>query len=192
MREIEARAGRARGVGGDLRAVRKARRMTLTDLALKVGRSIGWLSQVERGLTEPTFEDLRRLARALDQPISFFFGPPVGPADEQGYIVRAGRRRVLGTVDGGLVQELLSPDLGGSFELLRSVHHPGDASEEEVMRPTEEAGYVVSGKFELSIGERTFALGPGDSFRFLREPIRWRNPGSEPCVVIWVIAPPVF
>lgn len=192
MRAIEARAGRAQGIGADLRAVRKARGLTLSRLALEVGRSIGWLSQVERGLTEPTIDDLRRLARALDQPISFFFGPADGPPEERGHVVRAGRRRVLGTVAGGLLEELLSPDLGGSFELLRSTFHPGAAVHEELQRPTEEAGYVVSGEFEICIGGRTFRLGPGDSFRLAREPFRWRNPGSVPCIVIWVIAPPVF
>ena len=43
-------AERAQGVGGDLRALRKARGLTLTELALKVGRSVGWLSQIERDL----------------------------------------------------------------------------------------------------------------------------------------------
>ena len=179
-------------IGGDLRALRKARGMTLSELALKVGRSVGWLSQIERNLSAPGIDDLRRLADALDQPLSLFFGAPRAPDEERGYVVRADNWRTLGTAEAGLEEQLLSPDLGGSFEIIRSVFAPGAELTEPASRPTEEAGYVVSGQLDLWIGERHFRLSPGDSFRFAREPYRWRNPGSEPCVAIWVIAPPVY
>ena len=38
-------------LGQDIRALRKTRAMTLQDLAEAVGRSVGWLSQVERSQT---------------------------------------------------------------------------------------------------------------------------------------------
>ena len=183
---------RADGVGADLRALRKARKLTLAALARQVGRSVGWLSQVERDVTTPTIRDLRRLADALGQPMSLFFGQPAVPEDERGYVVRLDARRALGAAEEGLTEMLLSPDLGGSFEIVRSVFDPGAELDEFVQRPTEEAGYIISGNLDLWIGERCFALGPGDSFRFAGEPYRWRNAGPEPAVAIWVIAPPVY
>ena len=60
----------ARTLGADLRALRKARGLTLIDLADTLGRSVGWLSQVERDMSEPTISDLRDMARALDVSIS--------------------------------------------------------------------------------------------------------------------------
>lgn len=183
---------RAEGVGADLRALRKARKLTLTELSLKVGRSVGWLSEVERDLKEPTIGDLRRLAEALDQPLSLFFGRPPGAENERGYVVRNTHRRALGNAEEGLVEQLLSPDLSGSFEIVRSVFDAGAELIEPAIRATEEAGYVIEGQLDLWVGERYFNLGPGDSFRFAHEPYRWRNPGDEPCVVIWVIAPPVY
>ena len=190
--EAAAKLERATGVGADLRALRKARGLTLSELALKVGRSVGWLSQIERDLTEPAIDDLRKLAHALEQPMSLFFGAPDAPADERGYVVRADNWRSLGSSEGGLVEQLLSPDLGGSFEIVRSVFAPGAVLPEPATRPTEEAGYIVSGQLEMWIAERHFILNPGDSFRFTREAHRWRNPGIEPCIAIWVIAPPVY
>ena len=183
---------RASGVGADLRALRKARRLTLAELARKVGRSVGWLSQVERDLAEPTISDLRRLADALEQPMSLFFGPDPAPESERGYVVRWNARRRLGTAEEGLTEQLLSPDLSGSFEIVRSVFDAGAERREFVTRPTEEAGYLVAGELELWIGARHFHLRPGDSFRCAREPFRWRNPGTEPAVAVWVIAPPVY
>ena len=116
---------RASGVGADLRALRKARGLTLAGLALEVGRSVGWLSQVERDLAEPTISDLRRLADALEQPLSLFFGPSNAPEDERDYVVRWNSRRALGSAAEGLTEQLLSPDLSGSFEIVRSVFDPG-------------------------------------------------------------------
>ena len=190
--QLDADTDRAPGVGQDLRALRKSRGLTLAELALKIGRSVGWLSQIEREVREPTISDLRKLADALNQPMSLFFGPTEAAGEERGYVVRADNWRSLGTSEEGLVEQLLSPDLGGSFEIVRSVFAPGAELAEPATRPTEEAGYIISGELELEIGPRRFRLRPGDSFRFAGEPYRWRNPGTEDCVAIWVIAPPVY
>lgn len=178
--------------GHDIRALRKARGMTLAELALRLGRSVGWLSQVERGLSVPSITDIRSFAEMFGVSISFFFGHEAASEAEQGVIVRSGRRRALGTSESGLVEELLSPDLGGVFETLRSVFAAGASMEKPVLRETEEAGYLVSGLFEIEIDGTWHSLEPGDSFRFKAKPFRWRNPGAENAVVVWVIAPPVY
>ncbi|PBB36786.1 XRE family transcriptional regulator [Mesorhizobium sp. WSM3879] len=179
-------------LAGDIRALRKARGLTLAEIALKLDRSVGWVSQVERGLSVPSLGDLRAFAELFGVPLSLFFSHDVPAEEERGVVVRAGSRRSLGTSESGLVEELLSPDLGGSFEMLRSVFAPGAELNTEARRPTEEAGYVASGTFELEIGGVWHRLSEGDSFRFEGKPFRWRNPGAEPAVVIWVVSPPVY
>jgi len=179
-------------LAGDIRALRKARGLTLAEIALKLGRSVGWVSQVERGLSMPSLADMRAFATLFDVPISLFFGHDVPDERERGTIVRAGRRRALGTSETGLVEELLSPDLGGSFEMVRSVFAPGAELTARSLRQTEEAGYVVSGTFEIEIDGAWHRLMAGDSFRFEKKTYRWRNPGTEPAVVIWVVSPPVY
>ena len=182
----------SRTVGADLRALRKARSLTLTELAVRLGRSVGWLSQVERGLSDPSIADLRNLAEVFDVSVSFFFAPGEAHDGDSAYVVRADARRSLGDPAAGLVEELLSPDLGGAFEMLRSRFAPGAEMTTFQTRPTEEAGYIVAGRLDLWIGEECFHLGPGDSFRFRGEPYRWRNPGKLEAVAIWTIAPPVY
>ncbi len=179
-------------LGRDLRALRKTRGLTLSELALKVGRSVGFLSQVERGISELGIDDLRALAAALEAPLSWFLVHEDQPEEERGHVVRAAGRRHIGSAETGLTEELLSPDLGGSFEVLRSVFAPGAERKQVITRDTEETGYLVAGELELWIGGRHFHLQAGDSFRSAREPTRWRNPGKIPCEVIWVISPPVY
>ena len=180
------------GIGADIRALRKSRRLSLAELALQTGRSIGFLSQVERGISEPAISDLRKLADIFEVPLGFFFTGAETDDSDRGHVVRADRRRHLGNPEDGLVESLLSPDLGGRFEMFHCVFQPGSELPEQITRSSEEAGYVVSGRLELWIGDRHFVLEPGDSFRFRAEPYRWRNPCKTETVVVWVISPPVY
>lgn len=181
-----------RSLGADLRALRKARGLTLSDLAQVLGRSVGWLSQVERDLSEPSISDLRAIAGAFDVPMSFLFAHASAPAEEQGIIVREGARRRMGSGEEGLIEELLSPDLSDDFEVIHSTFRPGSKMQRPAARSTQEVGYVVSGRLDLSIGGRAFTVRPGDSFRIRHETYAWANPYEDPCVAIWVIAPPVY
>ncbi|MFD3190325.1 helix-turn-helix domain-containing protein [Sedimentitalea sp. HM32M-2] len=179
-------------LGADLRALRKARGLTLAELAEALGRSVGWLSQVERDLSEPSVADLRRIAAHLSVPMSLLFGTAAATQDEAGYVVRKDNRRTIGSDQAGLVEQLLSPDLTDDFEMVLSTFLPHAESEDPHSRATQEVGYLISGRLDLEIGPRRFTLHPGDSFRIRGEPFRWINPYDEPAVAIWVIAPPVY
>lgn len=183
---------RAEGVGPDLRALRKARGVTLAALSAAAGRSVGWLSEVERGLSEPTLADLRRIADHLFVPLGIFFGDPETPKEEQGVIVRRGSGRVLSECSAGLGEELLSPDLRGEFELLRRTFAPGVGVTKRVSGQKEQAGYVIAGEFEIQVDGRWFELHQGDSIRLKGEPYFWRNTGDQDAVLIWVTTAPVY
>ena len=179
-------------LGADLRALRKARGLTLTDLAEALGRSVGWLSQVERDKSEPSISDLRQIAKCLDVPMSMLFAHSTAPSHEQGFIVRAEARRPMGSGEEGLVEELLSPDLTDDFEMVHSTFAPQSRMQIPAKRPTQEVGYMISGRLKLRIGAQEFDVGPGDSFRIRNETYQWENPYNEPAIAIWVIAPPVY
>ncbi len=179
-------------LGRDLRALRKSRGLTLNQLAELSKRSVGFISQVERGLSDPSIKDLRMLAQVLNVPVSLLFMSDEPATIERDYIVRKGARRSLGTKIDGIVEELLSPDLGGSFEMFRSVIEPFTEQAEPVMRQTEEAGYIVQGTIDIWIDEQKFSLCTGDSFRFDHKPCRWHNTGNIQAIIIWVVSPPVY
>jgi transcriptional regulator with XRE-family HTH domain len=181
-----------RSLGKDLRAIRKSRGLTLEDVCQLLGCSIGWLSQVERDLSTPSIADLRQLSQILGVPISLLFGEAAVPPEERGYVVRAGARRLMGSAEAGLTEELLSPDLTDSFEVIHSTFAPLSRIEAPVRRQTQEVGFVLSGRLKLVISERPFEVGAGDSFRIRDEWYTWDNPYAEAAVVIWVISPPVY
>lgn len=179
-------------MGADLRALRKARGLTLAALGGLLSRSVGWISQVERDLSRPSIDDLRSFATAFDVPVSLFFGQSTAPQDELGYVVRKAARRKIGSGVAGLVEEMLSPDLTDDFEVVHSVFQPNAQLSTPNARPTQEVAYLISGKLDLTIGGREFTLLPGDSFRIRGETYSWANPYPQPAIAIWVIAPPVY
>lgn len=179
-------------LGADLRALRKSRGATLVDMSEALGRSVGWLSQVERDKSDPSITDLRQIAGFLDVPVSLLFRHAAGPAEEAGHVVRAAARRPIGSEPAGLVEELLSPDLTDDFEMVHCTFAPHARIKDAVTRPTQEVGHVISGQLDVEIAGRIHSIGPGDSFRIRGEPFRWHNPCPDPAVAIWVIAPPVY
>lgn len=179
-------------LGADLRALRKRRGLTLTEMADTLGRSVGWLSQVERGLSDPTAQDLKHIAAEMDVSYDMLFRREATPEHEAAHIVRASARRPIGSHVEGLVEELLSPDLTDDFEVVHSTFQPHSRIRVPVTRPTQEVGYVLSGQLDIEIENVTHTINPGDSFRIRGEPFRWANPYQTPAVAIWIIAPPVY
>lgn len=179
-------------LGGDLRALRKSRGMTLEHLGRALDVSVGWLSQVERDISTPDTETLKQIAREFRVPLSLFFGQAQGPENEVGRIVRAAQRREIGEREGGLVEALLSPDLTDDFEVIHSTFMPGSKRENATFRPTQELAYLVSGQLDIWLDGEFFAIHTGDSFRIRDQKMRWSNPYNNPAVAIWVIAPPVY
>ncbi len=180
-----------RTLGADLRALRKSRGLTLIALAESLGKSVGWLSQVERDISEPSIADLREIAAILNVQLASLFRAVAIPGEE-GLIVRANARRPIGSRTAGSVEELLSPDLTDDFVMIHTTFEAGSALEKTAKRPTQEVGYVVSGEFDLTVDDTVYHLCAGDSFRLRGQSYRWANPHNTACTVIWTIAPPVY
>ena len=181
-------------VGSEIRSLRNARDITLQDLGAATGLSIGYLSQIERGISSPAVDALYAISRALGVTISWFFKPSdEASALERDIVVRARQRRQL-TFSPGIVDELLSPNLDRQLELLRCTFAPGATSGEVAYAHRgEETGIVISGRLEVWVGEKHFVLEEGDSFAFESHlPHRYRNPGRTKAVVIWAITPPSY
>ena len=57
----------------------------------------------------------------------------------------------------------------------------------------EEGGVILSGRLEVTVGNKVQVLTAGDAYRFnSRLPHRFRNTGSEDCVIVSACTPPSF
>lgn len=182
-------------LGDEIRHMRKAKGLTLSGLSRRTGLSIGYLSQVERGISGLSIKALKQVSDAMGVQIARLFQEmePV-PAEEQGIVVRANRRRRMSFSGLGITDDLLSPSLSGQLEMLLCTLAPGSSSgDEPYTHKGEEAGFILSGSLELWVGKRHFVMRQGDTFTFKStQPHRYRNPGPVDTVVVWVITPPTY
>ncbi|WP_298910508.1 cupin domain-containing protein [uncultured Aliiroseovarius sp.] len=180
-------------LGEEIRALRKAKRMTLGQLGQATGLSNGFISQIERGQNRPSVTALFKISRALGVSIGWFF-PTSNTVDasRDAHVVRREERRSI-EYDDGIRDELLTPGLGGQLELLSCRFPPGSGVENEYSHEGDEAGVVIRGALDLWVGKKLYHLKEGDSFAFdSATPHRYRNPTQDETVVIWVITPPNF
>lgn len=185
-------------LGAEIRHLRRARQLTLQQLSTICGRSISFLSKIERGSARPSLPALQDIAEALDVQIGWFFdeSDPV-PDEERPYVVRAGRHRRLTYSDMsstdylGMEDHLLSAGLDGSLAMGMSRYRPGGSTGDDMQsHEGEEAGLVTAGTIDLTLDGETFALAVGDSFSFPSHlPHRYENSCEAEAMIVWANTP---
>ena len=182
-------------MGAQIRALRKAKGLSLQQLSEACGLSIGLISQIERGLSSPSVKALRSVVEALGVTVAWLFHHGAAPLPEDdGLVLRSDRRRRLSFSDGAVTKELLSPELNSRLELLIVEIAPGGESGKLAYTHNgDEGGLVIEGEFELWVDNRLYHLKEGDAFGFASSrPHRFRNPGNRRTRVIWAITPPTY
>jgi len=180
------------GLGRAIKAARLDKGLTVERLGRHAGVSAGLISQLERGLGNPSFLTLQRLAEALELPFGYFMQ---GPQSQAGMVVRAGeRKRLIVPHPTEIVHELLTPDLRGSLEVLRTSVPAGWSNEAQPFHhPGEECVHVLQGTLQVTVGNASFDLAEGDSITYDSATVHWyTNPTEEPALIIGAVTPPSF
>ena len=179
-----------------IRQIRKAKGFTLRDMAEKTGISSNYLSQIERGETNPSIGTIKRITNALGVPFMGLANENPGPntANQKVAIVRKDMRKVLVFPKSKLKQYLLTPDLQRKLEVLYGEVEPSEEYEEVWYgHEGEEFGFILEGRYEVTIEDEVHILEEGDCIYFQSHlPHKMRGIGSKPCKTIWVITPPSF
>lgn len=153
-------------IGKRLRARRRALKMTLQDVADGAGFSVGFISQIERGITVPSLTSLIAVCRTLKADIGSFFQPPRVETP----ITRRDGRPVYGlggTPGTAVTYERLSASFPGYVLRSTLIHAPSGFHSEPMSHEGEEIYFIVDGALTIEIdGERT-VLQAGDSAHFL-------------------------
>src|SRR3989344_8240231 len=130
-----------------IRDLRKHKNLTLGELAARIDRSVGFLSQVERGLSRPTVADLTAISETLGVPTTYFYSLPKPMALP--WVTRPDERRTLYYAD-GITDIMVSPKMRASFSMLESQLEPGASSGDRHMKDSsEQGGYVLEGELTL-------------------------------------------
>ncbi|MGK9235247.1 cupin domain-containing protein [Inquilinus limosus] len=175
-------------VGARIRALRHAQGLSLETVAARSGLSIGFVSQVERGLSSPSLKVLTTIGDVLGVGLAGLFGPaPAEGADP--VVMRRTERPGLNLWRSGITKQLLSPAGDGGLSLFLVTMEPGASTGDEFYAHAgEEAGTVLEGEMALTVDAESWTLAAGDGFRFAsRRPHRFANPSADAqAVVLWV------
>jgi transcriptional regulator with XRE-family HTH domain len=188
-----------KGVGARVRLLRKARGLTLDQLVERCGVSIGTLSQLERGLANPSLAILAQVAHGLGTALPSLLDVPTGASP----VVRRGERTRLqlhdgasgdGTTSEGVTYELLTPGVDRLLEVLWVETEPGHSTESTpFVHAGEEVGIVIQGVSEVHVGHETYVLHQGDAITYASSIPHWfRNPSRHRNKIVQIITPPTW
>ena len=200
-------------LGQNIRNERYKRKLTLEQVAEKTSLSKSFLSNVERGLSQPSISSIMKIAKTFGMSVVDLFQDstqPVGPVEdtsqannlnEANYVsdiqvVRANERKIMGFPGSNVVYNLITPDLNRRLQILYLKTEAGGRSGDKPIGSDpkgEKCVLLLKGKIEMTLGQEVFLLQEGDSIYYPANiPISWRGMGSVPIEIILVITPPWF
>lgn len=187
-------------IGLKLRNARAASSLSQRELARKSGVTNGLISQIEQNQTNPTISSLKRILDAIPMSLSEFFADDT--TNEPRIFFRADEMRelnlsrVIGRETNG--DDVSLRQVGDSsahaIQMLHECYPAGaDTGEELYAHNGEEAGIVVSGEIEVTVGEEVCVLTAGDGYLFdSQRPHRFRNISNGECIIVSACTPPTF
>lgn len=177
------------GLGRQLRACRKELGFTMQFVADSAGLSVGFISQVERGITAPSLASLVSIANVLQKPLSHFLQQPSSGTE----LTRQGDRVSYKVVGGSLSYERLSANFPGSTLRSVIVHEPPGHRAEPITHAGEEMFFVLNGEISVEVEGTRTVLGSGDSIHFDSRKVHstW-NHSTEIASILWCGTMDVF
>jgi transcriptional regulator with XRE-family HTH domain len=178
-------------LGQQLKNLRQRRGLSQRKLAHLAGVSNATVSLIEHDRTDPSMGLLRKILDTLGVSFAEFFASDNRTAEKYFYA-----RDELSEIGSGPISYLqVGSDLSeGQLQILYERYQPGaDTGQSMLSHDAEEGGIVLQGRLEVTVGDRVQVLTTGDAYRFnsrLRH--RFRNAGSEECLVVSACTPPSF
>ena len=178
-------------VGTRLRTVRTTFGLSQRELARRTGVTNGLISLIEQNRVSPSVSSLKKVLDGVPMTLAEFFALDLAAAPQAFFAAEE-------------LVELGSPEVSKRLVAARrparqlSVVHEHFAvgaatGEESIAHRGEEGGVVVRGQIELTVGDSTRVLGPGEAYYFSRQlPHRFRNIGREVCEIVSATTPAGF
>ena len=150
-------------IGKKIKQLRTEKKMTLKQLSESAGLSIGFLSQLERGMTTIAIDSLAKVADTLEVELSSFF--VLDGEKKPNNVVRNYEHEAV-CISSEIIQYTLSKN-PEEFVLLPRLYTlmPFFEANEDVLayhHEGEEFIYVIEGILTVSVDKKVYDLYPGD------------------------------
>ncbi len=182
-------------IGLKIKELRNAKKFTLKYLSEETNLSIGFLSQLERGMTSVAVDSLAKIAKVLEVNVLDFFD--YADENSKSCITRSYDRKYT-VIDSEIIQYTLNKDTF-AYDMLPRVQelmpHKYKESEdiELYSHEGEEFIYVLEGVLTLNVDNTVTDLYPGDCAHIKStSPHNWSNNTSKVVKILTVNNPNPF
>lgn len=180
-------------IGAKIKKLRAEKNLTLKELNRMTNLSIGFLSQLERGLTTVAIDTLETIAKALGVDINYFF---TASKEQPGIVQKSYEREVAMMDKNNYVQFYLSHNLSDKNMLPRLIEIYPKKDNEQVLSYThegEEFIYVLEGILTYYYNGERYELYPNDSVHISSASSHnWENNTNKIVKIIMVSIPNRF
>ncbi|GAB0115814.1 cupin domain-containing protein [Acidisoma sp. C75] len=179
-------------VGHKIRQMRERRHLGLRELALRSGVSHSAISLIERNRMSPTVETLSAILDALGTTLTGFFSELQSQAGYNPFYARDDFVEIGNS--SAISYRMIGIDYPNRTILMLHETYAAGADTGPVFSHTaQEAGMVLSGRVELTVGARSRVLEAGEGYYFdSREPHRFRNVARGPSEILSAVTPPTY
>jgi transcriptional regulator with XRE-family HTH domain len=178
--------------GDKLRKIREKKKITLKEVAKKIGVSESLVSQIETNKVSPAIDTLLRITDVLEVDLEYLFSD--FKKSKIVNLVKYKDRNKMLMHD--VVYEQLSKTIGGDEEhgieaYYLEIKIGGEKGSTEYGHKGRELGIIIEGEGEFLIGNKSYKLFKGDSISFESDvPHVLKNTGNISLKAYWIITPP--
>lgn len=179
-------------IGPKLHELRRRRDLSVREVAKRSGVSHSAISMIERDRMSPSVDTLTAILDALGTTLTGFFldlqsNLPASPFYKASELVEIGRADAIS------YRMIGANHPNRQLLMLRETYAPGADTGEAVAHSAQEAGMVMQGAIEVTVGKESRILKPGDGYYFdSRIPHRFRNVCDTESTILSAITPPTY
>lgn len=180
-------------LGQKIRSARKNKGFKLGDLANVTELSSSYISQLERGLIEPSLTSLRKISNALNIPIYLL----MEDIKKENPVVRKDERVKMFFPNSSVSYELMTSmengeKFGAKMLVAKFIIKPQSTDMDEfTIHEAEEILVLVKGTLEVTLGNEIYTLNPGDTIYIMSNiPHKISNISDSYAEGYYVVTPP--
>lgn len=175
-------------IGSKIRDLRLASNLTQEELADRADLTKGFISQLEREVTSVSLDSFLDILSALNVTVSDFF------ATETTQVVFTQEDQARIEEEGVHDFSLLIPGATNRrMEPALITLKQGEKTNPMLPFQGEEFGYILQGRIQVYIGNKTLKVSQGQCFYFEAKKEHYlENKWKRDAVILWVTSPPFF
>lgn len=178
-------------IASRLKALRNMHGLSQREVAKRSGVTNSTVSLIEQGRVSPSVDSLKKILDSFSITLIDFLTMDMEEDDK----IFFSKDELIEFFENGAHLKLVGANRKNrKLRFLHERYEVGAHSGEKMLsHDSEEAGIVIQGELELTVGQRTRVLKTGDSYYINTNiPHRFKNVGKKECIVVSAATPPTF